>query len=146
MRSMKHFVLPVVLLVVAALAGRPAPAAAADTQKLTPPPGSPFPDASGVVTTTIDGPYRRWVWDPRGYGVGSWIRYYDLHATFQVWGLAPSTVYCIASQPSSGGLRFTTDESGNASGTFYAEVSKRSTPSYEVYYFDFDNNRVVVLE
>ncbi len=131
---MKRFTLAT-LLAVAMIVSAAAMAEAGNTQKLTPPRESPFPNASGVVSTTFDGPYYRYYRDWWGNLVA--IRYYYVYATFQVWGLAPSTFYYLGPVGA-----FTTDGSGNAGGTGSDSQGSKKPPSYQVY----DVNLVVVLK
>ena len=139
---MKRFTL-VTLLFAAMIVSAAAMAGAANTQELTPPPDSPSPNASGVVATTFDGPYYSWV--KVGWGLWARVKYYNVYATFELKGLTPSTFYDFGSDVGSMG-GFTTDESGNASGTCSDRIAKRNTPSYQVYYYSFSSNKVVVLE
>lgn len=61
-------------------------AAGNSTIELTPPPGSPFPSASGSVTVSCEGPF----W---GYTWGGRYRYFINGIQCQAWGLSPNTWY-----------------------------------------------------
>ncbi len=135
---MKRFTL-VTLLLAAMVVSAAAMVEAANTQKLTPPPDSPCPNASGSASTTYDGPYIGWV----NTGWGNWVsyKYYYIYVTFQVEGLAPNSYYLLGAVGA-----FYTDASGSASGTCADKVGTKKMPHYEVWYWNGSASRVVVLE
>jgi hypothetical protein len=97
------------------------------TTKLWPTADSPFPNATGRVTTTLEGPY----YDPY-YGP-----YYVMACNLEVYGLAPDTVYLLTPyNPQYSSLLFVTDGNGDyRSGPVafaFTTQKKLTVPDYQV--------------
>ena len=105
---MKRFTLAAI--VAAAMVVCATATARAETYRLTPPPGSDFPHATGSVSVTIQGPFRV----PQEY-------YYKVWLDWRVTHLAPRQVYGLVDGNLREWAQILTDAKGNGTVSIYSE-------------------------